>query len=102
MVIAFKSRNGFYDSDLGYYEDTGCEYSAKCVSVCPFKDCIISLPYRKKMMIVNGKTIKEVYRYYDMGLGTNLLSKMYNSKIDTIQHWVRNRSNILNTLERYI
>jgi hypothetical protein len=99
--VFMKNNTGFVDKVLGSFKDTGCEFSKRCQD-CTFKDCILSLPYKKKQMILKADTILSVIESHNKGLDCYAINRKFKLPVTTIKHWVYKKDSILNSLNQYV
>ena len=101
MTSKILERPGYYDKDLDrYYEDTGCGASPKCQD-CPYKQCIIELPYTLRLMILKAPLILKVFESYDNGMRIVDLTVHFEVPISTIKNWIAKRLEITSKIKSY-
>lgn len=68
---------------------------------CPFRDCIYSLNYGDKQLILQSDIIKQVYQDYDRSNNIKQTAQQTGLDYHTVRRWLANRSSIESKLELY-
>ncbi len=88
--------------------DTGCQeatfklgHQSRCLE-CPFANCIHSLKYREKQLILNAETVSNVITCFDAGMSVQQIRGWFQDiPSRRINNWIKNRSSIQKKLSTY-